>query len=408
MKTLSLIITAVLFQTILSAQAKFYTNNGSKEVTQVNCKVGDLKIVFAIPDEALNHDLLQVAIGEKRSDGSKYYSDWAHFKDFKADYLKGKKELSMWIKKPDSKYGDFAGDYWTQSGKTPYYPLCRECDSEERNYATMKVVIKLIGKDETGKVWENGKYKTTYGFTEIASHILEMDMGEVSPTVSGDNFVYTKFKGQAGYAHIDIDNDIDRLHISYNSNGSGDDHVVVDIDKIEKGKSNNSTFDMGGGMSSGGSASSEISVEGIKKTAATNLYINANPNFSSKVTKPEEGLFFGEYVYEPFISTKKKFVEKEIESLGNGLSWKSETIGSTEFQVLRIPVYEGKAWSTSANTGEFKMNPEYAGTSKEMILLVGEKNGNIFAGKIIKTLGSTYEGDEAAFVNHILKTLEVK
>ena len=437
MKNLILILAASVITFQASAQAKFYTNNGAKQVTELSCSLNDVKATLPVLSDFANHDFIHVAIGEDRNDGSTNRNDFSNYKDFKPEYFKGKKDFSVWIKKANSEYGDLCGTYMPFKDKEPCYISNLACDADWRNYTASDVVIKVFGKDITGKVWENNAYVNTYGFKELAVYKIKKEYGPVATFISDAFYKVPKFIEGSQKSKIVLSDDLKRAEVYYSAVSGSDARVHFTINAIGNGGGANPVMDMSGGAPSKSNAS--LSIDDVKNTVSVNLYRNANLEEARKIKEPSNGLFFGNYLYEPFVAGKKKSTSnskssggmmnklgkaygisgksgssskggnyaKNIEAMHNALEWKPAKIGNLDGQILELDVYTSKQWSTSSATGEFYFKDGQEGKTKKLWLFVAEKNGVVYGGSIVKEKGRELEGDEQQFINHTLKTIEI-
>ena len=443
MKPLFLTLTAFALSTAAFAQAKFSTNNGAKPVTEINCSLDDVKATLPVLDDFVNHDFVHVTIGENRNDGSTNRNDFSNYKDYKPEYFKGKKSFSFWMKKAGSEYGELCGTYMPFKGKEPCHIPNLACNADWRDYTQSDVVIKVFGKDITGKVWENGKYVPTYGFTELAVYKVSKNYGPIITSRSDEFYKVPKYLGGSQFSSIVLSDNLQRVQVIYSSTEdareSSGKAVHFQLEAIKSGTNNNPVMDMSGGGPSKSSKSEAVTVESIKNSVSVNLYRIANTEEARKIPEPTAGLFFGNYLYEPFVMIKKKSegksssksnngalkqigkmygikgkgssskggYAKNIEDLHNALPWKSATIGNIGGEMLELDVYTSKQWSTSSATGEFYFKDGQEGKTKKLWLFVGEKDGVVYGGNIVKKGGRSLEGDEQEFINHTLKTIEI-
>ena len=138
MKIISSIILLVLASTSFG-QIKFYTDNGAKETKAIDCSVDNLKLIVTIPELAKNHESIIIQYESSPEIGDSW-NDYYWKKEFNNEFLKGKKKLDFWLKKPGVKTGDFCyGDDCNQ--------LFKAKNHYARSYVTQPLRVQIYGKD---------------------------------------------------------------------------------------------------------------------------------------------------------------------------------------------------------------------------------------------------------------------
>jgi len=168
MKTTNNLLKAAVLAAVLSFsanaqdKAKFLTDNGSKEVTEVDCaSLTELQVKTNIPASAFKFDNIDVTIEinmNQKFPGSTLeeiyvYGVYYNQKKFSILY-EGKKEMSFWLASPKDGFGDFTGD----DGKIRSGVLCgstlkEKVDIKFSVYGYVKTGEKEVYNEST-KTWE--------------------------------------------------------------------------------------------------------------------------------------------------------------------------------------------------------------------------------------------------------------
>jgi len=144
----------------------FYTNNGTKKVTQLKCgEYDDLMVKLTVPSYAKSYDRvsLRVFLSSINSYASILY-------DGKGDVamLTSKPKMQKWILKPGKQKGDFSfGD-----GNLGIYDLCGYPRSKA--LPSINVDVQLVGLNKTGveKKWDDFHKKWKYYDTYTKGKVL--------------------------------------------------------------------------------------------------------------------------------------------------------------------------------------------------------------------------------------------
>ncbi len=162
MKKVLITILGILFTAVMFSQGTigFYTNNGSKKVTQIKCGDFDnLKIKMTVPSYIKKFDRIKFKVWfyDNPSPGVILYDGAGSIAQ-----LLSNPHLEKWILKP----GKQAGDFYVTSTAINSYDLCGM--PREKGVPSIKVIAEMIGYNKTGtkKYWDDFhkeyRYKTTY------------------------------------------------------------------------------------------------------------------------------------------------------------------------------------------------------------------------------------------------------
>lgn len=421
MKKITLLLSTLTISWLGFSQAKFYTNNGKQEVTELKVGMSDIKVVIPVPEMATGHDLVNFAIDYIVNDTYEG-GGFVYYKEYKGSSLTGKKEISFWIKSPDSESSDFC---------LKYDGACFEIDRDDtwqgRDYNKSIIDIRVVGKDVDSYKWENGEQRPVYRNSRLASYKINMTYSPISMDFYSQNeaFKIQKFSDGKNFAKLLAANADDGLSAVFSSKGNTDEEieaannaVVFEAMMIDEESNTNDEMDMMGG---GGSQSApELSISSIKNSLGIVLMHTAAPGSERYVQRPNAAVNWGtvynseeEHIYE-LLHTKiqlKAQKAKDYSNLANeinsSLNWEKGKIGNLDGEFVTLHVYAIGQCSEDPKTGVFKPKASQVGKTKKLLIFVGEKNGQFVVGSIFKAGNEPLTADEEKFKTHCLNSFEV-
>ena len=196
----------------LWAKAKFYSDNGSREVTELKVGMSDIKVVVPIPDEIGNHELVEIGI-DYIVDGKLQDGNFRYVKEYKTSYLSNKEEVSLWIKAPGKSEGDFC-----ILGSEYCFGIEDPLNYDNREFISSKVEVRVLGKDVDGYKWKGNKQVPTYKFSTLSSNYINMNYGELDASFESEDgkLRAKRFNGEQKIEMISAE---DKLSVFYSSIG---------------------------------------------------------------------------------------------------------------------------------------------------------------------------------------------
>lgn len=434
MKQLALLFGGLLICLQGLTQARFYTGNGTTEVTSLKVGMSDIKVTVPVPEMVGNHELVEVAI-DYIVNNEYQAANFAYFKEFKSGFLGGKKEVSLWIKAPGQPDGDFCSSRYGFG----CYKIEGPLGYTNRDYTSSIVEIRVIGKDVESYKWENSREVPVYKYQKLSSHTIPMSYGEVESAIYSEkkDIKITRFTGSQ---RVSISEGSNVMQVAYSSQGSVDDDrtiaanaVVFNAYFMEEGEEAAAGGDMFGG---GEPAPQEGStLETLKKSVGyaflygsnsydAERYVDAvSPMFPLGYYATEED---DAYFYEPFAMSGQSQKGGKLKSMVGGspqklkqgyqnlleeglkeLPWTKGRIGNFDCEILDVQVYTKSQVSEEGDPQLKKLNNGEAGNTKRLLLYVGEKNGIVYHGSIFKAGRTPITEEEQKFWDHMVSTFEV-
>ena len=342
----------VLFATIIFAQGQisFYTNNGTKKVTQLKCgNFDNLKVKVKIPSNINKYDKVTYKVylssNEATSAGIRYVGRGA------VSTLKPNTTMEKWIVSPGKKGGDFK---YNDGARISTYDVC---DVPRKNgLSSIVVEVQLVGYNKTGTetYWDKWDkvYKTRLTYTKgnlLASGKITVEQLPAQTDYKSSNGLLSVKKVTGNSAEVGISGDIE-------SNKSSNEHQF-NFDKNEAaeevsvqlyGENGNAVVDIL--MYSDEKMAQEVKRIFGKIPSDLDAYAELKRDLLQKIA-------FNSYrqVYrEPFfkwpniledewcpniidLDEKKRFKRTNTNFFTNVALWKKEKVGDYEYDVLRIP-----------------------------------------------------------------------
>ena len=434
MKKVSLLFGGLLVCLQGFTQARFYTDNGTKEVTSLKVGMSDIKVTVPVPEEVGNHELVEVAIDYIVND--EYQAgNFSYFKEFKSSYLAGKKEVTLWIKAP----GQPDGDFCSQRYSFGCYKIEGDLDYTNRDYTASVVEIRVIGKDVESYKWENSKEVPVYKYLRLSSHKIPMSYGDIETAIysEGKDIKIERFLGSQ---RVSMSEGSNVMQASYSSEGSVDDDrsvaakaVVFNAYFMEDGQDAAPSGDMFGG---GEPAAQEGStVETLKKSVGYAFFYGSNSYDAERYVDGISPAFpLGYYANEEddayFVESfamsgqsqkggklksalgsspqklKQSYLDLLEESL-KGLTWEKGKIGNFDCEILDVQVYTKSQVHEEGDPETLVLNSGEAGKTKRLLLFIGEKDGIVYHGSLFKAGTSPISDEEQKFWDHMVSTFEI-
>lgn len=439
-KITTLIVGFGLLTSSMFGQAKFYTNNGKTLVSELKTGMSDVKVVVPIPEEFSNHDLIEIAIDFFTGDKSRP-TTFEYNKEYKIDYLKGKKEVSLWVKSPGSKTGDFC-----------YKSSCFNMDTpaawKNRNYTDGKISVRFYGKDVSGYEWKDGQRVPTYKYSKpLSKHSIEMNYGPIIKTNQTEKGMFKghKYFGKELISEMGVEEGNEEMTSMFASKREQNHNKYLVFE--------NPVYFHIKDVRGTGVNNQPISIDYIKTGIILTLFHQANPG-SSEYIKGIAGSYYSRYtndaIYMPMVMEKKsssevakekeaektqdlramfgkpyqpgaalpktnrtsarndlgKAYEVHVNEQGPKLVWETGNVAGVDVQMLKLKVYNSSQVDDSK--GYYILKPGEEANSKFIWYFIGEKNGKIFAGSVFRFKPQENTAEENEFIAKMMSTYEIK
>ena len=385
MKKVFITIFGILFTAMMFAQGTigFYTNNGSKKVSQIKCgNFDNLKVKMTVPSYVKKFDRIKYKVwyGDSPAPGIILYDGAGSIAQ-----LLSNPHIEKWILKP----GKQAGDFYVTSTAVNNYDLCGLPREEAKK--SIQVIAEMIGYNKTGtkKYWDDFhkeyRYKTTYtsGTVIAKGRMTILQQAAQTGYVSKNGIVsvekVTKDLADEYITGSNNESPTDNLFNKLNSTENFDVFKVSQDEKIgfveitfvffddEKIKEqvNNLFHQIPADLDPYGELKRDL------------LQFLANKTNGGKFAKPFfKWPFFMTKVFCPFMDPKAK-----LKTRGNYFTnmeyWSKKKMGDYEFDYLKIPKCYSQlaAYNFDSNTYTFRKPAREADTE---IYATRRGNTNVF------------------------------
>ncbi len=398
--TISLVFTLILFS---QGTVKFYTNNGTKEISSIKCGDFDnLKVKTKLPSSVVNYDVVKFKVFLSSNQAT--YARIIYDGKGAVSTLKPNTTLEKWIIKPGVKKGDFV---YSDGYALGVKDLCDY--PREKGLKSIDVEVQLVGFNKTGtetywSKWDKA-YKTRTTYTDgklIAGG--KITLGQLPPQVNyvSSNGILSLSKVTADLSHEGIigaekrgaeskkENQMNNFLQMQNTNDGAYEMVSADLLRLSNMGQASVKFTMYTDEKIAevvnqlfGKTPSDLDVyEELKRDLLQKI---ANNSFnrvyrSPFFTWPDE--IKGQWSPEiKSLDEQKKFKKDNSNFFTNMSLWKKEKIGNYEYDVLRIPNTYGE---TSKYHYDFNNNKWYTTKDKDdvpaemVVYAIKRGNYNIF------------------------------
>ena len=354
LSALSLLFT---FAVMSQGSVKFYTNNGTKEITKIKCGDFDnLKVKVKIPSNINKYDKVTYKVylssNAATSAGIRYVGKGA------VSSLKPNTTMEKWIVSPGKKAGDFK---YMGGARISTYDVC---DVPRKNgLSNIEVEVQLVGYNENGSetYWDDWDkvYKTRVVYTKgnlLASGKITVEQLPAQIEYISANGVVSVKKVTEDLSEVGVigaetsetgNKKVDQFNSfmqSVNTEGNAFEKVNVQL----FGKNGNAAVDI--------LMYSDEYIEQVVKTLLGEIpsdldhYAELKRDLLQKIAFNSYRQIYRETffkwpqviqgVWSPNIvdlDEKKKFKKTNTNFFTNVALWKKEKVGDYEYDVLRIP-----------------------------------------------------------------------
>jgi hypothetical protein len=407
-KIISITVSLVFSLMVLSqGQIKFYTDNGTKEITKIKCGDFDnLKVKTKLPSNINKFDLIKYKI--HLSSNQSTFARIIYDGKGAVSGLKPNSTLDKWIIKPGKKGSDFV---YFDGASLKVRDLCDY--PREQGISSVKVTVELVGYNITGHetYWSDRDraYKTRTKYTDgsvLAKGGIVIEQLPAQVDYTSENGVLSISKVTDDLSEVGISNtkkDIYEICSAgiFNNNGKAAVDVVMYTDE---------------------NIAKEVKRIFGEVPSDLNPYEELKRDLLQKIAYNSYGRIYREpffkWIYEindlwsPVIADldeKKKLKKTNTNFFTNMALWKKEKIGEYEYDVLRIPeVYAGissyhynfnnKTWNSTKNDSDIP--------GEMVVYAIKRGNYNIFIFPYYMNGHNIYEKGNEYETNFITKTIE--
>lgn len=416
-----------------TAQEKFTTNKGAKEVTELNTSMKDIQFTTTLPSISKYETIISV-IDRKNTRGNDYYRLNAYYHEISTKEIASNKKLTINILNSDGSKSDFTSRAY--SNKNDGFEIMYSQNDDARTHQFKTVVVKVMGKYQNGYKWEDNKQVPNYEYDELSYTEIQLDLGAPSSTVTSEDGVVTYTKYLTGSALPDWVKLEEDVKIVYREDDTQS--LYFYLNEVVLGEApQEQTMDMSGGPAKATTTSltNEEVIASMKLNLKKSLVKSSNYKEARSVKYTDGPRFMYSDVlngvYEPFMLDGKNKPKsaglKGLKSIGkqfgggsgsndkynkfvndaeSDLKWESKTFGDWNCEVLKLDLYDKKQIA-------FSYDPIYAlkdgeqGNTQVAYLIIGEKNGKVYQAAIFKDEKEAFTAGENAFIEDLFKSISL-
>ncbi|MGV6861384.1 MAG: hypothetical protein ACWA41_06405 [Putridiphycobacter sp.] len=436
-KLITIALISMIFQT--AKAQKFYTNNFTKEVSELNTTLKNVGFIAKLPEGYKSYDDIVAVIDDKNVGIiDDFYTLNFYYNLTPVSKVPSSGSIQYTIYSQSSK-SDFSSLFRTDMDEA--YDLFYNKNFPTRTYRYRTVVVKIMGRKKDGMHWVNNEYVPKYNYTELSFDEIKLDLGEPKPTFNSTNGLFTsnKYSGGDYRTKVILDEETDGFEIVYKYKEKGDNAVKFSVSLIEAGEVQTETFDMSGSApSSSKNTSIPEMIKEIKLNMQKSLIKSSCYNEARSVklsgqrlacSKVSEGIY-GPYMldaskgkssgggFNDLDAIAKQWInqgsgaqggkyEKFLKDPKNDLPWKTVTIGGVEMESVELDLYAySQVISNSSNQTQV-IKPEEEGKTQKVFVFIGEVKGKLFQMIFEKESREEMNEEDLKFKDYIVSKLQV-
>lgn len=419
MKKQFLALCGILLATSLCAQQKFYSNNFSKEVTDLNTSMKSVGFATQLHADYKQYDDIVAVIDSKDEGTGDYYTLNFYYNILPVENVPADGKIKYVIESGSNSRSDFTS--LLRSDMDEAFELYSSKDFKRRTYQYQSVAVKVMGRTQEGMHWVNNEHVPKYRYEELSFTEIKLDLGTPKTDFRSENglFTYNNYNSGKAIPEILTDEETDNMSVVYSYGDENPSKVIFSIYEIEAGEVKQETFDMSGGAPQ---ASESASVEDMRDEIKLNLkksLIKSSCYNEARGVKLEGQRFseskLNEGIYEPYMldapkpnrgGSSSKY-NSFLNSKSSDLAWNQKKFGSVNFEVLEIDLYHYDQCESSSSKKSMSIKDGEVGNSQKVIAFLGEVDGRLFAGSFTKEGKEEMNEEDMKFVNHILSTFKI-
>lgn len=434
MKKTILIIGTLLLSTIGFTQEKFYTNNFTKEIKEINKTIKTVEFTTVLPESYNKYDDIVAVIDSKDEGLNDYYKFDFYYNIIPTKIVAKDRKVKYVIETSTDKKNDFTSLFRVDMNVD--FDIFQAATFNRRTFRYQTVAVKIMGRKQEGTHWVNNELVPKFRYEDISFAEIKLDLGEPAPTYTTEKglFTYKKYNEGKEFTTITAYKGTDNLDIVYNHGEDPRSSVAFDIYEIVSGEIKEESFDMSGEAPKASSgASVDKMIQEIKLNLKKTLIKSSCYNDARSVklvgqrmseTKISEG------IYKPYMldASKKdkggnggslksiggQFTKsnagndkynKFINSADSDLKWETKKLGNATFEVLELDFYH-KDQCTEGSESK-TLNEGEEGKTQKIFIFLGIVDGRLFAGSFSKDGTLEMNEEDLKFKNFVFSTFKV-
>lgn len=406
---------------VLSFQAytQFKVTNADGKVITKQISEGEkaIKLTLPVPSESGNHELIQyvIALQSKSDNKAENRALWdlasfQFYKDYKADFLKGKSTVELWAFKAD-KTSDFT--YTSYPNVTHYFDPTILPSISKRTEQYYDLVIEIYGKDVSGYEHRDDGYGNIisdpqYKFEKLGTYKIGFDGGKPAESIAATFGTFSVPKLDLNVVELVIGKmDLSDMKKRYPYNLHPKDAITI---KSISGEKNYFYFK---GMSFPKSITSYVE---LKDIVLENLVRDANSYYNYTSVFHGDDLVFIEELSASYVESKEgetssgfkgkldKFkndwanaggitedkIQEKIAYAKENLEWKTAQFGGVSCEQLELMAYTKKELKSNSDNKVYELDPEKKLNKRPINILIAEKGDHVFLFCFFK-IGEAFE-----------------
>ena len=440
MKKQLLIAGSILLSTLGFSQEKFYTNNFSKAVTELNTDMKTVGFTTVLPADYKKYKDIVTVIDSKDEGLDDYYTLNFYYNMTPTSAVPTGGKLKYVIETGSDKRSDFTS--LMRKDLDEDFKLYHSKTYKARTFRYQTVAVKVMGRTQEGMHWVNEEYVPKWNYVELSFTEIKLDLGEPDPNFTTTNglFTYQKYNTGEALTKIYANDETDDLKVVYAYGEETTSEVIFSIYEIKAGEIKQESFDMGGGPPKASkAASTEDMIAEIKLNLKKQLVKSSCYNDARSVKLEGQRIAeskVNEGIYAPFMldagaksasgaggnalgsikSIGGQFVKpkaggdkynKFVNSAESDLNWEQKKLGSATFEFLELDLYNNRQCKSSSSNKSQVVKDGEEGKTQKVVIFLGEVDGKLYAGSFTKTGKEDMNAEDLKFKDFIISTFNV-
>jgi len=440
MKKQLLLATALLLSTIGISQGKFYTNNFSKEVKELNTNMKTIGFTTVLPSNYKKYNDIVAVIDNKDEGLDDFYKLNFYYNLLPVSDVPGNGKLQYVIESGSKNRSDFTSLF--RSDMDEDFEVFYSLGYKARTFRYQTMAVKVMGRIKIGMHWVNEEYVPKWKYEELSFSEIKVDLGEPEPSFTTENglFTYQKYNTGKAFTKIYADEDSDDLKVIYSYGENYDNEMTFNIYEIEAGEIKQAVAEKGApAPKASKGASVQDMITEIKLNLKKSLIKSSCYNDARSVklegqriasSKISEGIYAPymldggkkkkstsgtnalgslKSIGEQFVKPKKgsdKY-NKFVNSPESDLNWQQKNLGNASFEFLELDLYDNDQCNSSSSSKTMTLKEGEVGNTQKVVIFIGEIDGKLYAGSFNKAGREDFNQDDIAFKDFILSTFKV-
>lgn len=205
----------VMLATAAFAQEKFYTNNFTKEINEINTTLKTIEFTSVLPETYKKYDDI-VAVIDSKDEGLK--DDYAlsfYYNIIPVKLVPADRKVKYIIEAGPGKKNDFASIFRVDMNVN--FDVFYAKNFDRRTFRYQTVAVKIMGRVQEGSHWVNNELVPKYRYEDLSFTEIKLDLGDPAPTYTTEKglFTYTKYNEGPEFTQIVSFEGTDDLEILY-------------------------------------------------------------------------------------------------------------------------------------------------------------------------------------------------